>query len=82
LTLVIEQNAAQSAQAASGQTVRAGSGADRQQEADATAFWAMTHRLWGNWPALSATLLLMLDAALPLVGFWCLPVTCFSDSSF
>jgi hypothetical protein len=43
--------------------------ASRQQEARAppAGQWATAQRLWGNWPALSATLLLMLDAATPLV---------------
>lgn len=40
-----------------------------QQEAGAPPAGqrATARRLWGNWPALSATLLLMLDAAAPLV---------------
>jgi hypothetical protein len=40
-----------------------------QQEAGApqAGQWATAQRLWGNWPALSATLLLMLDAMAPLV---------------
>ena len=42
----------------------------RQPEAGAPSAgqWATAQRLWGNWPALSATLLLMLDAAAPLVS--------------
>ena len=40
----------------------------QEESAPAAGQWATARQLWGNWPALSATLLLMLDAAAPLVS--------------